>query len=105
RRARAQARPPLAFSLGVARPDVVQARLLAHGRAADTPFALVENGSRPGQRVVTGTLTDLSQLARRHAVQSPALLIVGEVAALAGTLHWFGTAPLGAPATELADAA
>ena len=101
----AQERQTLAFYMGVARLDVVQAQLLAHGRAADTPFALVENGSRPEQRVVTGTLTDLSQLARRHAVQSPALLIVGEVAALAGTLHWFGAAPLGASAIELADAA
>lgn len=101
----AQERQTLAFYMGVARLDVIQARLLAHGRAAGTPFALIENGSRPGQRVVTGTLTDLSQLARRHAVQSPALLIVGEVAALAGTLHWFGAAPLGAPAIDLADAA
>ncbi|HWU70425.1 MAG TPA: uroporphyrinogen-III C-methyltransferase, partial [Pseudoxanthomonas sp.] len=35
--------------------------------------------------------------ARHHAAQSPALLIVGEVAALADTLHWFGTPPLRLP--------
>src|SRR5690606_16294811 len=91
----AQERQTLAFYMGVARLDVVQSQLLAHGRAGDTPFALVENGSRPEQRVINGRLTDLSHLAVQHAVQSPALLIVGEVAALAGTLHWFGAAPLG----------
>ena len=101
----AQERQTLAFYMGVSQLDVLQTRLIAHGRAADTPFALVENGSRPEQRVVNGALTDLSQLARHHAVQSPALLIVGEVAALAATLHWFGGAPLGNPGVRLADAA
>ena len=101
----ARDRQTLAFYMGVARLDVVRSQLLAHGRAPDTPFALVENGTRAQQRVVCGRLTELSHLARHHAVQSPALLIVGEVAALAGSLHWFGAAPLGAPATPLADAA
>src|SRR5690606_13875315 len=83
----AQERQTLAFYMGVSRLDTVQAQLIAHGRAPDTPFALVENGTRAEQRVVNGRLTDLSRLARHHAVQSPALLIVGEVAALAGALH------------------
>ncbi len=84
----------LAFYMGVSGLERVRARLLAHGRAASTPCALVENGSRPEQRVVVGTLDDLPALARRHEVRSPALLFVGEVAALAAQLHWFGSAPL-----------
>ncbi len=43
-----------------------------------------------------GTLDDLPALARRHDVHSPALLFVGEVAALAAQLHWFGAEPVGA---------
>jgi uroporphyrin-III C-methyltransferase/precorrin-2 dehydrogenase/sirohydrochlorin ferrochelatase len=57
----------------------------------------VENGSRPQQRVVVGTLADLPDTARAHQVGAPALLILGEVAALATDLHWFGAAPLPAP--------
>ena len=57
----------------------------------------MENGSRRDQRVVTGTLADLPETARYHQVRSPALLILGEVTALAGTLHWFGAPPVGAP--------
>jgi len=94
----AQERQTLAVYMGVAGLETVQSRLLAHGRAASTPFALIENGSRAEQRVVTGTLADLPAQARRHDVRSPALLILGEVASLAHRLAWFGAEPLGAPA-------
>jgi len=104
-RALAQERQTLAVYMGVGALERVRERLLAHGRAASTPFALVENGSRPDQRVVTGTLGDLPELARLHDVGTPALLILGEVAALATTLHWFGAPPLGTARTPLADVA
>lgn len=74
--------------------DALRERLLMFGRSADTPFALIENGSRPDQRVIVGSLDELPERAREHAVQSPALLILGEVAALAEQLHWFGAPPL-----------
>lgn len=109
----AREKQTLAFYMGVSGLERVRARLIANGRAASTPCALVENGSRPEQRVVVGTLDDLPTLAQRHDVRSPALLFVGEVAALASRLHWFGTAPLdksaeiaaGPTAPALAEAA
>ena len=101
----AQERQTLAVYMGVAGLADLRDRLLAQGRAATTPFALVENGSRPEQRVVTGTLAELPELARQHEVQSPALLILGEVASLATRLHWFGAAPLAGDADPLANAA
>lgn len=86
----AREKQTLAFYMGVGQLDLLTQRLLRHGRSPDTPFALIENGSRPEQRVVTGRLAQLPELARDHAVRSPALLIVGEVAGLAPQLHWFG---------------
>ena len=53
----------------------------------------MEQGTRAAQRVVTGTLADLAQKAQEAGVQSPALLIVGEVTRLHDTLRWFNTAP------------
>ncbi|MGD9584681.1 MAG: uroporphyrinogen-III C-methyltransferase, partial [Lysobacterales bacterium] len=88
----------LVFYMGVASLERIRARLLEHGAAADTAFALIENGSRREQRVVQGRLAEMAVIARHHQVQSPALLIVGEVATLASELHWFGAAPLGLPA-------
>lgn len=87
----ARANQTLAFYMGVSRLHRLAFRLMAHGRNADTPFALVENGTRADQRVLTGTLSQLAELAERHAFKAPSLLLLGEVAALANTLHWFGT--------------
>ena len=83
----------LALYMGVAALASVGDRLVSHGRAASTPVVIVEHGSRPDQRVTLATLGELAEVARGGDVQSPALLIVGEVAALAGTLHWYGAPP------------
>jgi uroporphyrin-III C-methyltransferase/precorrin-2 dehydrogenase/sirohydrochlorin ferrochelatase len=91
----ARERQTLAVYMGVSQLETFQQRLIAHGRAASTPFALVENGSRPQQRVITGTLGQLARRAVQQSVQSPALLILGEVAALAESLAWFGAPPVG----------
>ncbi len=99
-RALAEERQTLALYMAVGRLDTLRDRLLEHGRDPATPFAIVENGSRPNQRVVLGRLSELPELARRHSVVSPSLVIVGEVAALAAELHWFGAAPLGREATD-----
>ena len=73
----------LAIYMGVGELESLSRALIAKGRAADTPCVLVENGSLPQQRKLTGTLANLPALAREHGVRAPALLIVGEVAAQA----------------------
>lgn len=97
-------RQTLAFYMGVAALPAVRERLLAAGMAADMPFALIENGSRAEQRVLRGTLAGLPDLAAAHDVRSPALLIIGTVAALADSLHWFGGTPLHASRLPADDA-
>ncbi len=84
----------LVFYMGVAGLERIREQLVAHGRDPSTPFAIVENGSRPEQRVIAGQLSDLPRLARSHDVRAPALLVVGEVTALATRLHWFAGEPL-----------
>ena len=106
----AREKQTLAIYMGVGKLDELTHQLLAHGRAPDTPFALIENGSLSTQRTLTGALNDLPALAKRHAIRAPAMLILGEVAALADASHWYGEL-LGAPphhsvtAHALADAA
>lgn len=63
--------------------------MIRHGRGADTPAALVENGTLPSQRVVTGTLETLPEIAAAAGIHPPALLIIGEVVSLAARLAWF----------------
>lgn len=71
----------LAIYMGVARVAAVARELAGAGFPLDTPFAIVENGSRPEQRVVRGTLSDLSRIAVESGVRSPAILFVGRTAA------------------------
>ncbi|SHI22364.1 siroheme synthase CysG [Pollutimonas bauzanensis] len=86
----AQKKQTLAFYMGVSQLDWLPDRLIANGRSADTPFALIENGTRSNQRVLHGKLKELTAQARRHGFKSPSLLLIGEVAALAPKLQWFG---------------
>jgi len=90
----ASPRQTLAIYMGAAMLESISTRLLQHGRALETPFAIVENGGSARQRVIAGTLAQLPARAQEYAICSPALLIVGEVAALSHKLHWFGAAPL-----------
>lgn len=93
-RALAGARHTVAFYMGVRLLDRIAEKLIAHGRDPDTPVAIVENGSTDEQRILRGELRNLSALAARYALRSPALVIVGATARLTDELHWFGAAAL-----------
>jgi uroporphyrin-III C-methyltransferase/precorrin-2 dehydrogenase/sirohydrochlorin ferrochelatase len=84
----------LVFYMGIATLPAIAAGLQAHGRAPDTPVALVERASLPDQRVLIATLATVAAAARAHAIAAPALAIVGAQAARAAELHWFGAAPI-----------
>ena len=59
-----------------------------HGRSTSTPIAIIERGTTSRQRVLTGTLADLAELAKQAV--SPSLIVIGEVVALRERLAWFG---------------
>jgi uroporphyrin-III C-methyltransferase/precorrin-2 dehydrogenase/sirohydrochlorin ferrochelatase len=71
----------LAIYMGVGRVAVLAEELAGAGFSADTPFAIVENGNRPEQRVVRGILSGLSRIAAESGIRSPAVLFVGRTAA------------------------
>jgi uroporphyrin-III C-methyltransferase len=71
----------LVFYMALGRIEETCAALVASGRNADTPAAVISRVSLPDARVVTGTLGGLAALVREASLQAPALLIVGEVVA------------------------
>jgi uroporphyrin-III C-methyltransferase/precorrin-2 dehydrogenase/sirohydrochlorin ferrochelatase len=83
----------------------VAAKLIAAGRPASTPVAVVAAGTTPGQRVVSATLADLPAAVAAAAIDPPAILVVGEVAGLATTLGWFAPTGTAAAATDCNNAA
>lgn len=78
----ARDRQTLAFYMAVTSFPLVMRKLISYGRPADTPIAIVERGTLPGQRVVRGRLGQLVLLAESRRITAPAMLIVGEVTAL-----------------------
>lgn len=78
----ARARQTLAVYMGVRRFPVLMQKLIEHGRAATTPIAIIERGTTPQQRVLRGTLGQLTLLADANRVEAPAMLLIGEVAKL-----------------------
>jgi uroporphyrin-III C-methyltransferase/precorrin-2 dehydrogenase/sirohydrochlorin ferrochelatase len=80
------------FYMGLARLDHIVERLLEHGAAAERPAGVIAQGTTPNQRVITATLATIRRVASEARLESPALLVVGDVVALHSTLAWFGTA-------------
>jgi uroporphyrin-III C-methyltransferase/precorrin-2 dehydrogenase/sirohydrochlorin ferrochelatase len=69
-------------------PDIAK-QLMAHGRSSETPVAVIERGTTPEQRVIVGCLADIAIKIIAEQVQSPSLIIVGEVVSLKERLSWF----------------
>ena len=66
--------------MGAANAEAIVEKLIADGAAPELPVAVLENGTRDNFRAIRTLLTDLGDMVRRENVQSPALLVVGEVA-------------------------
>ena len=64
---------------------VTARKLIEHGLDPATPVAIVENGTLPDEKTVTGRLADLESLIHDNRITGPALAIIGDVAALAHT--------------------
>jgi uroporphyrinogen III methyltransferase/synthase len=84
----------LVLYMGVRRLAEIAERLVAAGRPADEPAAVVERGTLPGQRTVTGTLAELADLVARAGVRPPAVTVIGPVARLRDGLAWIERRPL-----------
>lgn len=78
------------FYMGVQAVPVICRELMAAGLPGETPAAVVEQGTRPTQRIITSTLERLPEDVRAAEVRPPSLLIVGEVVSLHEALAWFG---------------
>ena len=87
----ARSQQTLVIYMGLMKSEYIQHQLIEHKRHPDTPVAIIERGTHANQRVLKGRLNQLSQMAQN--AQSPSLIVVGEVVALADKLAWFNVSP------------
>jgi len=83
-------RQTLVFYMSLVSLPLICSELIAHGKAATTPAALIEKGTLPEQRVFIGTLASIAGLVDEAAVRAPTLLIIGSVVNLQEKLNWRG---------------
>ena len=89
----ARPRVTAVFYMGLARLEHIVARLMENGAPPGRPAALIAQGTTAEQQVIAATLGTIRTEATARRIESPALLVVGEVAALHGSLAWFGQSP------------
>ncbi len=79
----ARANQTVVVYMGVGTAGMIAARLIAAGRDAATPVAVIENGTRPNAISAFGVLGEMSEIIQQAGIQGPALLIIGEVVTMA----------------------
>jgi uroporphyrinogen III methyltransferase/synthase len=79
----------LVFLMGLANLPHIAAELLRHGRAPETPCAVIQEGTTPRQRAVFAPLGQIAARAAEAALQPPAILVVGEVTRFHESIDWF----------------
>ncbi|MEW5902839.1 MAG: siroheme synthase CysG [Pseudomonadota bacterium] len=85
----ARPRQTVVVYMGLHGLDTLCAKLVEHGLPDTTPIAIVQHGTQPTQRVITGTLATLPAIAEKEKPQAPTLIIVGGVVTLRDKLAWF----------------
>jgi uroporphyrinogen III methyltransferase/synthase len=84
----------LVFYMGVRTLPRLAERLIAEGRPADEPVAVIERGTLPGQRTLLATLADVAERAAAEKIRAPAVTVVGAVARMREQLSWLEARPL-----------
>ena len=84
----------LVFLMGMGNLAAITSKLIEHGRAPETPVALIRWGTRPEQQTLVGNLGNISRLAVEKGFKNPAVIVVGEVVTLRSKLRWYENKPL-----------
>ncbi|WJG08943.1 siroheme synthase CysG [Aliiglaciecola sp. LCG003] len=77
------------FYMGLTGLPIICHNLIAHGMSKDTPIAMVESATLSTQRVVTGTLETIQNIAEEAQIKPPSLIIIGSVVTLRDSLNWY----------------
>jgi uroporphyrin-III C-methyltransferase len=83
----ARVKGTLVILMGVGNLAAIAATLMAYGRRAGTPVAVIEKGFTADERLVSGTLATIAEEASKAGVKPPAVIVIGEVVRLRETLR------------------
>jgi uroporphyrin-III C-methyltransferase/precorrin-2 dehydrogenase/sirohydrochlorin ferrochelatase len=81
-KALAQKNSTLVIYMGLSSLSIMSTQLIRHGLSKNTPVAVIQNATLPDQKVVTGTLQTIQTEVHRAKIESPAIIIIGDVVKL-----------------------
>ena len=84
----------LVFMMGLSNLENIVSQLVENGKDSETPCGVVMRGTCSKQKKVIGTLNDISEKVRKAGLQSPCIIVVGEVVNLHDDLAWYENKPL-----------
>ena len=84
----------LVFLMGVENIERISSQLIANGRPADCPAAVIRWGTRPNQETLITTVGEAAADVKKYGLKPPAIFLVGEVVKLREQLQWFDNKPL-----------
>ena len=84
----------LVFLMGLKNLPKICEQLIAGGKAADTPAAVISSGTTAHQRMASGTLRNIAQIAAKNNIQAPAITVIGDAAGLSSKLSWYERRPM-----------
>ena len=84
----------LVFLMGIENIEIISKRLIENGKTANTPAAVIRQGTKPEQKVLVTTLENAAEDVERNKITPPAIFIVGDVVKLREQIKWFDTKPL-----------
>jgi uroporphyrin-III C-methyltransferase len=86
----ARGSPVIVLYMGLTHLARIATRLIAAGRPADEPVAIISRATTPAQRVVVASLADAAASAAAAGIEAPTIIVIGEVVRLHATLGWLG---------------
>jgi len=84
----------IVFMMGFANLPAICHKLIEHGMSGDRGCAVISKATRPDQRTIAGTLRNIEARVAEAKLETPALIVVGDVVQLHETLNWFESKPL-----------
>ena len=78
----------IVIMMGLSRIEVISRKLIEGGMDKNMPVAVIQNGTTPKQKMIKGTVSNISNKIKRNKIKPPTNIIIGRVVALSDTIRW-----------------
>ena len=78
----------IVIMMGLSRIEIITQKLIDGGMDKNMPVAVIQNGTTPKQKMIKGTVSNISNKIKRNKIKPPTNIIIGRVVALSDTIRW-----------------